>query len=77
MMKTLTRITFNSEVMDDKPCIRGLRVTVGAVVGLLAVCQSIDEILAAYPYLEQQDIYEALSYAACRTDEIEVLLTST
>lgn len=75
-MKTLTRITFNPEVMGGKPCIRGLRVTVGTVVGLLATGRSIDDILSAYPYLERDDIYEALSYAAWRADEIEVPLAS-
>lgn len=74
-MKQLTRITLNPEVMGGKPCIRGLRVTVGTVVGLLASGQSIEAILNAYPYLEREDIYEALSYAAWRADEIEVPLT--
>ncbi|MEM6521046.1 MAG: DUF433 domain-containing protein [Cyanobacteria bacterium P01_C01_bin.70] len=75
-MKTLTRITLNPEVMGGKPCIRGLRVTVGTIVGLLASGHSTDEILSAYPYLEAEDIYEALSYAAWRADEIEVPLAS-
>ncbi len=75
-MKPLTRITFNPEIMGGKPCIRGLRVTVGTVVGLLAAGRSIDAILSAYPYLERDDIYEALSYAAWRADEIEVPLAS-
>ena len=74
-MKSLTRITFNPEVMGGKPCIRGLRVTVGTVVGLLASGHSIEDILNAYPYLEREDIYEALSFAAWRSDEIEVPLT--
>ena len=75
-MKSLARITLNSEVMGGKPCIRGLRVTVGTVVGLLASGRSIDDVLKTYPYLELEDIYEALAYAAWRADEIEVLLTS-
>ncbi|MFH7242718.1 MAG: DUF433 domain-containing protein [Spirulina sp.] len=75
-MKPLTRITLNPEVMGGKPCIRGLRVTVGTLVGLLASGHSTDEILRAYPYLEAEDIYEALSYAAWRADEIEVPLAS-
>ena len=61
-MPNLTRITFNPEVMGGKPCIRGIRVTVGTIVGLLAVGRSIDDILNAYPYLESADIYEALAY---------------
>jgi len=63
-MHNLTRITFNSEVMGGKPCIRGLRVTVGAIVGLVASGKTVDEVLANYPYLEREDILEALSYAA-------------
>jgi uncharacterized protein (DUF433 family) len=73
-MQQLSRITFNPEVMGGKPCIRGLRVTVGTVVGLMAAGRSISEILQAYPYLEAADIYEALSYAAWRVEEIEVPL---
>ncbi len=75
-MNNLTRITFDPEVMGGKPCIRGLRVTVGTVVGLLASGHSTDDILKAYPYLELEDIYEALAYAAWRAEEIEVPLQS-
>ena len=64
MMQQFTRITFNPEVMGGKPCIRGLRVTVGTIVGLIASGHTIAEILKAYPYLEEPDIYEALAYAA-------------
>jgi uncharacterized protein (DUF433 family) len=74
-MKQLSRITFNPEVMGGKPCIRGLRVTVGTIVGLMASGRTPEEILAAYPYLELLDIYEALAYAAWRVEEIEVPLT--
>ena len=63
-METLTRITRDAAVMGGKPCIRGMRVTVGTIVGLLAAGHSEDEILGAYPYLERDDIREALSYAA-------------
>lgn len=58
--------------MGGKPCIRGLRVTVGTVVGLLAAGKTVDEILELYPYLEREDIRDALSYAAWRAEEIEV-----
>lgn len=75
-MKTLNRITQNPEVMGGKPCIRGLRVTVGTVVGLMASGHSPEEILKAYPYLELADIYEALAYAAWRSEEVEVPLGS-
>jgi len=70
----LERITMNPAVMGGKPCIRGLRVTVGMVVGLLAAGHSTDEILRLYPYLEAADIGEALAYAAWRAEEIEVPL---
>jgi uncharacterized protein (DUF433 family) len=63
-MKTLDRITFNPEVMGGKPCIRGLRVTVGTIVGLIAAGRTKDEILKLYPYLEPADIDQALAYAA-------------
>jgi uncharacterized protein (DUF433 family) len=72
----LDRITFNPEVMGGKPCIRGMRVTVGTVVGLMASGHTPEEILQAYPYLENDDIYQSLAYAAWRTDEIEVPLAS-
>ena len=75
-MQTLSRITFNLEVMGGKPCVRGLRVTVGTIVGLLAAGRTIDEVLKAYPYLELADIYEALAYAAWRSEEVEVTLVS-
>jgi len=71
-MHNLTRITFNPEVMGGKPCIRGMRVTVGTIVGLVATGKTVDEVLADYPYIEQEDILEALSYAAWRAGEREV-----
>ena len=75
-MQQLARITFNPAVMGGKPCIRGLLVTVGTIVGLMASGRSIEEILQAYPYLEAVDIYEALAYAAWRVEEIEVPLVT-
>lgn len=75
-MKNLQRITFNSEVMGGKPCIKGTRVTVGTIVGLMASQYSPDDILKAYPYLELADIYQALAYAAWRVEEVEVPLQS-
>ena len=71
-MQQLTRITFDPTVMGGKPCIRGMRVTVGTIVGLLASGRSVLEILNAYPYLEDADIYEALAYAAWRSEEIDL-----
>jgi uncharacterized protein (DUF433 family) len=73
-MKDLNRITLDPAVMGGKPCIRGLRVTVGTIVGLLAVGRSREEILKAYPYLESEDIDQALTYAAWRVEEREVSL---
>ena len=73
-MKPLTRITFDPAVMGGKPCIRGLRVTVGMILGLLAAGRTTEEILCAYPYLEADDIREALAYGAWRAEEIDVPL---
>lgn len=71
-MKQLTRITFDPAVMGGKPCIRGLRVTVGMVVGLVATGYSAADIVRRYPYLEEADIQEALAYAAWRVEELDV-----
>src|SRR6516225_711176 len=60
----IERITHNPAVMGGKPCIRGLRVTVGTVLGLLAGGKSRERILEAYPYLEPEDIDAAIAYAA-------------
>ena len=65
------RITLSPTVMGGKPCIRGMRVTVGTVLGLLAAGHSRDRILRAYPYLESEDLDEALAYAAWRLEERE------
>lgn len=73
-MHALTRITHDPNVMGGKPCIRGLRVTVGTIVGLVATGHSHEEILRLYPYLATDDIREALSYAAWRVEELEVPL---
>jgi uncharacterized protein (DUF433 family) len=72
----LDRITLNPEIMGGKPCIRGMRVTVGTIVGLVASGYTIETILEAYPYLEKEDIFAALSYAAWRSEEYEVNLIS-
>jgi len=73
-MKTLDRITFSPEVMGGKASIRGLRVTVGTIVGLIAAGRTKTEILKLYPYLEPEDIDQALAYAAWRVEEIDVPL---
>jgi uncharacterized protein (DUF433 family) len=65
------RITHDPAVMGGKPCIRGLRVTVGTILGLLAAKQTPERILKAYPYLEPDDIDAVLEYAAWRLEERE------
>jgi len=68
---TFERITHDPTVMGGKPCIRGMRVTVGTVLGMLASGVNRDRILIAYPYLEPDDIEAALNYAAWRLEERE------
>jgi uncharacterized protein (DUF433 family) len=66
-----TRITHDPAVMGGKPCIRGLRITAGTVIGLIASGETRERILQAYPYLEPEDLDEALAYAAWRLQERE------
>jgi uncharacterized protein (DUF433 family) len=73
-MEPLTRITIDPEVMGGKPCIRGMRVTVGTIVGFIATGKTVEDILAEYPYLEHEDVMEALSYAAWRAEEKEIFM---
>ena len=73
-MNKLTRITLDPQVMGGKLCIRGMRVTVGTMVGLLASGHSMKDVLDAYPYLEKDDLLEALAYASWRAEEVEVPL---
>jgi uncharacterized protein (DUF433 family) len=75
-MEPLDRITQDPGVMGGKPCIRQMRVTVGMIVGQIGSGQSIDQILADYPYLEREDILQAIRYAAWRSEEREVTLAS-
>lgn len=74
MIPDIDRITRSPSVMGGKACVRGMRVTVGTVVGLVASGHSFPEILAAYPYLEEEDIRQCLACAAWRVEEIEVPL---
>ena len=76
-MADFTRITQNPEVMGGKPCIRGKRVTVGMIVAQIGAGLSIEELLADYPYLEREDVLEALRYAAWRAQEREIDLVGT
>lgn len=75
-MEVLTRITLDPQVMGGKPCIRGLRMTVGTVVGLLASGWSVERVLDEYDFLEREDIQAALQYAAWRAAEREVALAA-
>jgi len=75
-MSNFPRITQDPTVMGGKPCIRGMRVTVGMVVGQIGAGCTIDQLLAEYPYLERDDVLEALRYAAWRAQEREVQLTN-
>ena len=70
----ISRITLDPSVMGGKPCVRGLRMTVGTVLGLLASGYSRERILQAYPYLESEDIDAVLAYAAWRMEEREEAL---
>lgn len=72
----LDRITQQPEVMGGRACIRGMRVTVGMVVGQIGAGHSIDQVLADYPYLEREDILQALRYAAWRAEEREIEIAS-
>lgn len=73
-MKEFDRITQKSDVMGGKACIRGMRVTVGMIVGQIGAGSDIETILADYPYLEREDILQSLRYAAWRTEEREIEL---
>lgn len=71
---TFTRITVSAEQMDGVPCLRGLRIPVATVVGMVAEGMTVDEILDAYPDLEPDDVQEALRYAAEAVRERELPL---
>lgn len=75
-MPQLDRITQDPAIMGGKPCIRGLRVTVGMLVAQVGAGRDIDDLLADYPYLEREDILQALQYAAWRAEEREIVLAS-
>ena len=75
-MGQMDRITRNPAVMGGKACIRGMRVTVSMIVGQIGAGHSIEELLASYPYLEREDILQALRYAAWVTEDREVVLAT-
>jgi uncharacterized protein (DUF433 family) len=76
-MKQFDRITQQPGVMGGKACIRGMRVTVRNVVGQIGAGRAVDELLADYPYLEREDILQALRYAAWLAEEREAVLPGT
>lgn len=76
-MTGFDRITQEAGVMGGKACIRGMRVTVGMLVGQIGAGHTIEELLADYPYLEREDILQALRYAAWRAEDREVVLPNT
>ena len=75
-MDRLDRITQRPDIMGGKACVRGLRVTVGMIVGQIGTGRSIDELLADFPYLEREDVLQALRYAAWRAEERDVVLAA-
>jgi uncharacterized protein (DUF433 family) len=75
-MQDLRRITLNPDVMGGKPCIRGMRVTVGMIVEAISAGRTTEEVLADFPYLAVQDIREALAFAASLAQGREVHLAS-
>ena len=75
-MNNLDRITQDPNIMGGKPCIRGMRLTVGALVGQIGAGRGIEVLLDDYPYLEREDVAQALRYAAWRAEEREVHLAA-
>jgi uncharacterized protein (DUF433 family) len=73
-MQGFDRITMTPGVMGGKACIRGLRVTVSMIVGQIGAGRAVEDLLADYPYLEREDILQALRYAAWRAEEREIVL---
>jgi uncharacterized protein (DUF433 family) len=73
-MRDLDRITQQPGMMGGKPCIRGMRVTVGMIVGQIGAGRSIEDVLTDYPYLEREDILQALRYAAWLAEERHIEL---
>ncbi|HXR32869.1 MAG TPA: DUF433 domain-containing protein [Verrucomicrobiae bacterium] len=76
-MKQFDRITQQPGVMGGKACIRGMRVTVGNVVGQIGAGRTVEDLLQDYPYLEREDVLQALRYAAWLAEEREAVLPST
>jgi uncharacterized protein (DUF433 family) len=73
-MATFDRVTQEPGIMDGKACIRGMRVTVGMIVGQIGAGHSIEDLLTDYPYLVREDIMQAIRYAAWRAEDREIIL---
>jgi uncharacterized protein (DUF433 family) len=73
-MAQLDRITQDPEVMGGKPCVRGMRLTVGMIVGQIGAGHTIEQVLTDFPYLEREDVLQALRYAAWLAEDREVTL---
>jgi uncharacterized protein (DUF433 family) len=76
IVESLDRVTQQPEVMGGRACIRGMRVTVGMIVGMIGAGHSVEDVLADYPYLEREDVMQALRYAAWLAEEREIVLPS-
>ena len=76
MFEQLTRIAHNSDVMGGKACIKGTRVTVGMILTLISEGKTTNELLDDYPYLEYEDIMQAIAYAAWTVDAREAVIVS-
>jgi uncharacterized protein (DUF433 family) len=73
-MTQFDRITLDPAVMGGKPCVRGMRVTIGMIVGQIGAGRTIQEVLSDYPYLDREDVLQALRYAACLAADREIPL---
>ncbi|MGB8907341.1 MAG: DUF433 domain-containing protein [Candidatus Cybelea sp.] len=76
IVESLDRVTQRPEVMGGRACIRGMRVTVGMIVGMIGAGHSVEDVLAGYPYLEREDVMQALRYAVWLAEEREIVLPS-
>ena len=72
----LSSITRDPQVVEGRACIRGMRVTVGMIVGQIGAGRTIENILEDFPYLEREDVLEALQYTACLSQEREIVLAT-
>ncbi len=76
-MDKFNRITFDSNIMGGRACIRGMRITVSLILNLISNEMTASEIIKEYPYLEEEDIRQSLQYAAWLADETVQVLEMT